>query len=150
MGFTPQSAQKRLSLCETSVSHSKTGKEGTPLTKRKSLDVDIVIAPTESTSEESDEDNTSATELTAWRADATRLHLTLVEAFGAPLEHGEESVHLVEVSHFEVRGLSTKVVGPIKRLSGASATCIKSIEQGSMWSVQDCVNPPTDACLSRK
>ena len=62
MGFTPQSAQKRLSLCETNVSHSKTGKEGTPLTKRKSLDVDIVIAPTESTSEESDEDNTSATE----------------------------------------------------------------------------------------
>ena len=62
MGFTPQSAQKRLSLCETTVNHSKTGKEGTPLTKRKSLDVDIVIAPTESTSEESDEDNTSGTE----------------------------------------------------------------------------------------
>ena len=58
-GFSPQSAQKRLSLCETSDPPEKEEKS---LVKRKSLDVDIVIAPTESTSEESDEDNTSANE----------------------------------------------------------------------------------------
>ena len=57
VGLNPQAAQKRLSLCETT---DQGGKEEKLQVKRKSLDVDIVIAPTESTSEESDEDNTSA------------------------------------------------------------------------------------------
>merc|ERR1719412_832152 len=46
IGFTPQSAQKRLSLCETFVKSSKVEspvKEELP--KRKSLDIDLVVPP---------------------------------------------------------------------------------------------------------
>ena len=46
IGFTPQSAQKRLSLCETVVKTSKVEglvKEEAP--KRKSLDIDLVVPP---------------------------------------------------------------------------------------------------------
>ena len=46
IGFTPQSAQKRLSLCETVVKTSKVEslvKEEIP--KRKSLDIDLVAPP---------------------------------------------------------------------------------------------------------
>jgi len=45
LGFTPQSAQKRLSLCESSVKNTKPSfiKDQSP--KRKSLDVDLVLAP---------------------------------------------------------------------------------------------------------
>merc|ERR1719305_2261095 len=46
LGFTPQSAQKRLSLCESFVKQNKfdpAPKEELP--KRKSLDIDLVIPP---------------------------------------------------------------------------------------------------------
>jgi len=45
LGFTPQSAQKRLSLCESSVKNTKPSFEKDESPKRKSLDVDLVLAP---------------------------------------------------------------------------------------------------------
>merc|ERR1719394_658803 len=60
MGFTPQSAQKRLSLCESSIKGSKTDSMKKDLPKRKSLDADVVLT---SPSEDSDEDSDKINDL---------------------------------------------------------------------------------------
>ena len=60
MGFTPQSAQKRLSLCESSIKGNKTDSMKKDLPKRKSLDADVVLT---SPSEDSDEDSDKINDL---------------------------------------------------------------------------------------
>merc|ERR1719336_1882157 len=45
IGFTPQSAQKRLSLCETFVKTKVESPTKEEVPKRKSLDIDIVVPP---------------------------------------------------------------------------------------------------------
>jgi len=54
IGFTPQSAQKRLSLCETFIKQNKTEQKEEEGPKRKSLDIDIVLPPD---SEDSDSED---------------------------------------------------------------------------------------------
>merc|ERR1719394_980452 len=60
MGFTPQSAQKRLSLCESSIKGNKTDNMKKDFPKRKSLDADVVLT---SPSEDSDEDSDKINDL---------------------------------------------------------------------------------------
>ena len=45
LGFTPQSAQKRLSLCESFIKKNNTQPKKDESPKRKSLDIDIVLPP---------------------------------------------------------------------------------------------------------
>jgi len=49
IGFTPQSAQKRLSLCESFIKNNKSEpRKDEEATKRKSLDIDIDFVPPDS------------------------------------------------------------------------------------------------------
>ena len=53
-GFTPQSAQKRLSLCESFIKKNKSEAKEVEPTKRKSLDIDIVLPPESEVSDGND------------------------------------------------------------------------------------------------
>jgi len=58
IGFTPQSAQKRLSLCESFIKNNKSEpRKDEEATKRKSLDIDIDLVPPDS--EDSDGEDPS-------------------------------------------------------------------------------------------
>merc|ERR1719412_1948538 len=58
IGFTPQSAQKRLSLCETFVKTKVESPAKEEVPKRKSLDIDLVVPPD---AEDSDPDDSPLT-----------------------------------------------------------------------------------------
>eukprot|EP00090_Calanus_glacialis_P014558 TRINITY_DN23370_c0_g1_i1.p1 TRINITY_DN23370_c0_g1~~TRINITY_DN23370_c0_g1_i1.p1 ORF type:complete len:1795 (+),score=259.45 TRINITY_DN23370_c0_g1_i1:414-5798(+) len=60
IGFTPQSAQKRLSLCESFIKQNKTEPKKEESTKRKSLDIDIdIVLPPESEDSDGEDLNMS-------------------------------------------------------------------------------------------
>jgi len=60
IGFTPQSAQKRLSLCESFIKQNKTETKQEENPKRKSLDIDIdIVLPPESEDSDGEDPNMS-------------------------------------------------------------------------------------------